>query len=104
MSGWRLDKNKLFMDHLRCATSGTSTQQTPVYGQKCHKRQTTLLSCVCVTCTHMTLEGREVNVGYEKDRLGLHVGHHLEDGHIVAFLEHRQFDIRNWEQKIYNRV
>lgn len=47
----------------------------------------------------MTLECREVNIGYEKDRLGLHVGHHLEDGHIVAFLEDGDFDIHNWEQK-----
>ena len=51
------------------------------------------------TDTHMTLEGREVNIGYEKDRLGLHVCHHLEDGHIIAFLEDGHFDIHDWEQK-----
>lgn len=41
----------------------------------------------------MTLEGGEVNVGNEKDGLGLKVRHHLEDGHVVAFLEDGHFDI-----------
>lgn len=49
--------------------------------------------------THMALEGREVEVGNEKDRLGLKVVHHLEDGHIVALLEDGHFDIHNWEVK-----
>lgn len=49
--------------------------------------------------THVALEGGEVKVRNEKDRLGLEVVHHLEGGHIVAFLEDRQFDIRNWEEK-----
>ena len=46
-----------------------------------------------VTGTYMALEGREVNVRYEKDRLGLVVVHHFEDGHIVAFLKDGNFDI-----------
>lgn len=45
--------------------------------------------------THMALEGGEVNVRNEKDRLGLEVCHHLEDGHIIAFLEDGHFDIHN---------
>lgn len=49
--------------------------------------------------THVALEGREVNVRNEKNRLGLKVTHHLEDGHIIAFLEDGNFDIRNWEKK-----
>lgn len=49
--------------------------------------------------THMALEGREVNIGNEEDRLGLEVAHHLEDGHIVAFLEDGHFDIHDWEEK-----
>lgn len=44
-------------------------------------------------CTHMALEGGEVNVGNEKNRLGLKVRHHLEDGHVIAFLEDGHFDI-----------
>ena len=50
--------------------------------------------CVCDTGTHMALEGGEVNVRNEQDRLGLDVRHHLEDGHIV-FLEEGHFDIYN---------
>lgn len=45
--------------------------------------------------THMALEGSEVNVGNEKDGLGLKVRHHLEDGHIVALLEDGNFNICN---------
>ena len=40
-----------------------------------------------------------MDVGNEKHRLGLKVGHHLEDGHIVAFLEDGDFDIHNWERE-----
>lgn len=47
----------------------------------------------------MALEGREVNIRNEKDGLRLVVGHHLEDGHVVAFLEDGNFDIHNWEEK-----
>lgn len=56
--------------------------------------------CVSVICTHMTLEGGEVNVRNEKDRLGLELGHHLEDGHIIAFLQDGNFDIHNCEKKV----
>lgn len=47
----------------------------------------------------MTLEGGEVNVRNEKDRLRLEVCHHLEDGHIIAFLEDGYFDVHNCERK-----
>lgn len=50
---------------------------------------------IFVCGTHMTLEGGEVNVGNEKDGLGLKVRHHLEDGHVVALLEDGHFDINN---------
>lgn len=49
--------------------------------------------------THMTLEGGEVNVGNEEDRLGLEISHHLKDGHIVTFLEHWYFHVCNFEGK-----
>lgn len=52
-------------------------------------------SFVSAIGTHMALEGREVNVRNEKDRLGLEVRHHLEDGHIIAFLKDGHFDIHN---------
>lgn len=45
--------------------------------------------------THVTLEGGEVDVGNEKDRLGLKVRHHLEDGDVIAFLEDGYFDVHN---------
>lgn len=51
----------------------------------------------------MTLEGREVNVRDEEDGLGLHVRHHLEDGHIVAFLEDGNFDVCDWGKKTNKR-
>lgn len=51
-----------------------------------------------VTGTHMALEGGEVNVRDEEDRLRLVVVQLLEDGHIVAFLEDGTFDIHNWEE------
>lgn len=41
----------------------------------------------------MALEVREVKVGDEQDRLGLKVGHRLEDGHIVSLLEEGYFYI-----------
>lgn len=47
----------------------------------------------------MTLEGGEVNVGNEEDRLGLEISHHLKDGHIVTFLEHRYFHVSNFEER-----
>lgn len=43
----------------------------------------------------MALEGREVDVGDKQDRLGLEVIHHLEDGHVVALLEHGNLHICN---------
>lgn len=43
----------------------------------------------------MALEGGEVNVGDEKDRLGLKVCHHFEDGHVVALLEDGHFHIHD---------
>lgn len=46
----------------------------------------------------MALEGREVNVRDEQDRLGLEVVHHLEDGNVVAFLEDGHFDVHDWEE------
>lgn len=46
----------------------------------------------------MALEGREVNVGNEEDGLGFQIGHHLEDGHVVALLEEGHFHIHNWEK------
>lgn len=52
-----------------------------------------------MTGTHMALEGREVDIRNEEDRLGLVVGHHLEDGHVVAFLEDGNFDVHDWEEK-----
>lgn len=55
--------------------------------------------CVCVVASHLPLEGREVDVRYEKDRLGLVVAHRLEEGHVVAFLEEGNFGIRNCEEK-----
>lgn len=53
---------------------------------------------VCVIATHMALEGREVNVRDEQDRLGLEVVHHLEDGDVVALLEDGHFDVHDWEE------
>lgn len=44
----------------------------------------------------MALEGGEVNVGDEKDGLGLEVCHHFEDGHVVALLEDGHFHIHDW--------
>lgn len=46
-------------------------------------------------CTHVTLEGGEVKVRNEKHRLGLEVCHHLEGGHVVAFLKDGNFDIHD---------
>lgn len=43
----------------------------------------------------MALEGGEVNVGDEQDRLGLKVRHHFEDGHVVALLKDGHFHIRD---------
>lgn len=43
--------------------------------------------------THVALEVREVKVGDEQDRLGLNVGHRLEDGHVVSLLEEGYFYI-----------
>lgn len=44
----------------------------------------------------MALEGGEVNVRDEKNRLGIEVCHHFEDGHVVALLEDGHFHIHNW--------
>ncbi|TNN80269.1 hypothetical protein EYF80_009594 [Liparis tanakae] len=47
----------------------------------------------------IVFESGEVDVRDEKDGLGLVVGHHLEDGHVVALLEDGHFGIYNWEEE-----
>lgn len=43
----------------------------------------------------MALEVREVKVWDEQHRLGLKVGHRLEDGHVVPLLEEGDFYVGN---------
>lgn len=90
------------MDHLRCyeccnrhirALGMAGNIQFSVVAKKKKKSFAALIG------THMTLEGGEVNVGNEEDRLGLEISHHLKDGHIVTFLEHWYFHVCNFEGK-----
>ena len=92
------------MDHRRCCESYITVAKTHVLTPR---RLKWLIVTVCstlqwwsfVSVTHVALEGGEVDVGNEKHRLSLMVRHHLEDGHIVAFLEDGNFDICNWRRK-----
>lgn len=62
---------------------------------ECNTLEVRVCVCVSVSGTHMTLQGREVDVGDEKHRLSLQVGQHLKDGDVVAFLEDGHFDIHD---------
>lgn len=90
------------MDHLRCyeccnrhvRALGMAEKHTVFSGGLKEKKRKSFAALIG---THMTLEGGEVNIGNEEDRLGLKISHHLKDGHIVTFLEHWYFHVCNFE-------
>lgn len=91
------------MDHLRCyeccnrhvCALGMAEKHTVFSGGLKEKKRRK--GFAALIGTHVTLEGGEVNVGNEEDRLGLEISHHLKDGHIVTFLEHWCFHVCNFE-------